>query len=587
MNELQDKYYNAIQNNNFLILNENDLSLGTKNDKSINSIYDLVMVHKTDYTPQGAIKTSLDTNRSEISTISIKIDGELKKYPIVVKSFRDTVHFSLNGSVKSHSYGDWDLTKYAIMMPLAENKDKIIAGTECDLFTKGSVPLNSSAYILCPVSEIESIKQTNPQVNVVGYEGETVSPYVDVFLSKVLGYKYKEPTENSRNWNHGHSEDHNTVFSIINENNWEYTDHNGSKWCREELRLRDTDVLIQVINIIRNDKLLMSENNIQSVFEVISGRLDHSHLFEGYSFLSDLENKETFEEIANSVEAATGINIRVFVDGTKKEPEVYYRDLQKKLAETIIKQLRMEILKEKEQLGTSTEREVIQLQFEKEFGDWQTALSKGVISKDVINGIDLYQILANNDLSTLNQEELSIILNVINVRLGLLSKEAKDKAQHFELKAINPVTPEMSNIIKMGGNFQKTRDGGIHLTFTAPNLSQQLTELSGVNLSEIDEKINMAKSVEEEYELSKQAALVPYVHADEVRYPYMITDCNLTDCKTPKELSDRVLQYANKFIYFYNGEKIVFDQYGNNITDNVTLVEEPQLDDNNYGFGSR
>lgn len=575
MNTLQKRYQEALQSGQVFILTPEDIKFGVSNGKEIKSIDDLVMVHKTNYFPEGAIKTPFDTKKSAQSYVSFDINGEVKEYPITFKNFRDTIHFCLNGSVDSHAYGDWDESKYAIFMPLAQNKDKIVAGTECDLFTKGSVPLNDTAYILCPKDEIAKTKNRNPQVNVVGYEGESVSAYVNVFLAQVLGYKFKEPTENSRCWNSGFGKDAELAVSIIKNNGWTYTDHNGSIWSKEELRLQKIDLLVQVINIINSEKFLYSEENVKNIYDVVYGRLDTHDLFQGYSFGQDLSEDSTFEEICSKVQQATGIDMNTFIDGTHKNDKswYYFGELEKKLTDTIIKQLRMKCLIEKEQLGTLTEKETIQLQFEREFGDWQNALNNGILSKDFISGIATYESLLDRDLSTLSRDEIQIILNVINVKLGLLSKSARDKQQKFNLEFIKEVTPEMSKSFQDVGQYIKVRNAGIYLTFTAPDKTQKFTELSGVNMPELINIINYGKTSDEVYEAEKQIALLPNSHIDEFGMRSVITDCQLSDCQTVKVFGDRIIKYANNFLQFYNGKKIQFDRNGNLIQEPVVFFE--------------
>lgn len=193
--DLKELYEKTIEEGKTFILTEDMIDVGIKNiDKPIRSLDDLVMVHKTNYFPYGAVKTPFETKKTADWPIKCTIDGEEKTYIIPFKSYRNTAHFCLNGAVESHTYGGWDETKYAIFMPLAKNKDKIIAGTECDLFSWGSVPITDNGYILCPKNELDMMREANPTAHIVGYEGTSVSPYVNVFLSNILEYKYKPPT---------------------------------------------------------------------------------------------------------------------------------------------------------------------------------------------------------------------------------------------------------------------------------------------------------------------------------------------------------------------------------------------------------
>lgn len=198
MEDLKEIYEKTRQEGKPFILTEEMLNAGIKNiDKPIKSIEDLVMVHKTNFFPYGAVKTPYETGLSSQRTYECVIDGKEKNFCIPYRVYRNTAHFCLNGAVESHAYGSWDGVKYAILMPLAKNKDKIVAGTECDLFSFGSVPITDNAYILCPKDEMNTMRNANPSAHIIGFEGDFVDPYVNVFLSNILNYKYKMPTENS------------------------------------------------------------------------------------------------------------------------------------------------------------------------------------------------------------------------------------------------------------------------------------------------------------------------------------------------------------------------------------------------------
>ena len=157
------------------------------NSKKIKGISDLVLVHKTDFIPiDGVIKSSRDAG--VLGDANIWINDQ--EYAIDVPSERESVHFCLNGEVTSHTLGNWDESKYAIIIPLEKiDKEIIVGGITVDTYTKGSVQIPQGSYILCPQTEIEKIRSLTKNLNVVGYEGENVTGYANMFLSKVLGYK--------------------------------------------------------------------------------------------------------------------------------------------------------------------------------------------------------------------------------------------------------------------------------------------------------------------------------------------------------------------------------------------------------------
>ncbi len=62
---------------------------------------------------------------------------------------RETIHFALNGPVGNHSYGSWDGTKYAILIPLPLILPRVISIKPVDTWVVGKLQLPSSSEILC------------------------------------------------------------------------------------------------------------------------------------------------------------------------------------------------------------------------------------------------------------------------------------------------------------------------------------------------------------------------------------------------------------------------------------------------------
>lgn len=89
---------------------------------------DLIAVHLTDTFPEdGILRTRFSYDPSII---------------------RDTIHFSINGSVGSHMYGNWDNKRYAILVPLERIKDRIVNYNPVDTFILGDLELSESSWIL-------------------------------------------------------------------------------------------------------------------------------------------------------------------------------------------------------------------------------------------------------------------------------------------------------------------------------------------------------------------------------------------------------------------------------------------------------
>lgn len=108
-NEISEHVSNALdsyhKSNSYHPKDLNDPSI-FKDGKQYIEKKDLVLVHRTNYFPKdGEIKTRLYDNPDLL---------------------RDTIHFSLNGPVRGHIYGNWDNSKYTIIVPLDHVDDNTL-----------------------------------------------------------------------------------------------------------------------------------------------------------------------------------------------------------------------------------------------------------------------------------------------------------------------------------------------------------------------------------------------------------------------------------------------------------------------------
>lgn len=219
-----------------LVLDETDTIID--NEATFDKLDDLVLVHKTMYAPSGdIIKTTGNvgvTKKEQIVVGDRTLDIE---YAIP----RQTVHFSVNGEVISHEAGNWDDMKYAIVIPLVDVPN-ISTFNQVDTFTNGNVDI-SKGYLLCPVNEVEKIKEQNPNLTVIGYKGnisprtgnECVTGIADKLISQ-LGYKHEcflNPSTGGQKW----EDDNDAVKAalLVDEKmNVVRTNHNDSKEGIEE-----------------------------------------------------------------------------------------------------------------------------------------------------------------------------------------------------------------------------------------------------------------------------------------------------------------------------------------------------------------
>ena len=96
-------------------------------------------------------------------------------------------------------YGNWDDCKYAVLIPFDSiSNDKIGYANSVDTFSMGSIHLPKDAWILCPRDEAKNVKYYNPNVHVLGYEGDRALGYPQPFLTQ-LGYRAEDAGQYS--WN--------------------------------------------------------------------------------------------------------------------------------------------------------------------------------------------------------------------------------------------------------------------------------------------------------------------------------------------------------------------------------------------------
>lgn len=575
MIDLKEMYDKAIQEGRQFVLTEEMLNVGIKQiDKTIQSIDDLVMVHKTSYFPNKAIKTPFDTKKFAMKTINCKIDGEDREYKYPIRSYRNTVHFCLNGGVESHAYGRWDDIKYAILMPLSKNKDKIVGGTECDLFSLGSVPITDNTYILCPKEEIDKMKEANPTAHVIGYEGDSISQYVNIFLSNILGYKYKVPTLNSRRWDNGRGIDAENVWKLMNDNGWELTDHNGSKWDINDHIQQSIDLLDGWLKIVIHEKLLYSSSNIDEVKRMIIRRFANIDLITGYGFARSFEKDEEFEIICDRVMKETGIDLSIF-KGTEIQKyfgfSINEEFAQSTMADYIVNELRIRALKEKSQTEELTEEDNFELRYYNEYGEFSN------ITKEEREMLRRLEELHSKSIDELSQEEQATLIDATNFKLKNLNKMFKEN--NFALKYSKGVTQEMSDMMRQVGEYHKPLEPGLYLTATVPNPTDTYSKISGVNIRELNDKINYAKTVAESYSALEQLTNIPNCHLLVFNDSYAIpdiTDFDLKKCKTVADLESSVIKYAEYFSKMVSGQKVAFDTLGNELEYDRSKIIEPQ-----------
>lgn len=242
------------------ILDESDKVI-TNNPRNYSSKDALIGVHKTQYPPiDSKIKTAKEVKKV---TRKKRITINEQEYNYEVNSERDTVHMAMNDEVSSHMYGSWEDCKYAILIPMTDiPNEKIGHATPVDTFTKGSIKLTENSWILCPKGEVEEIKKRNFNVNVVGYEGDSVLGYPQPFLSS-LGYRAEGVGMSS--WGDKRSDE--DFYDLMNKEGIKIGAHTYTHFHEDEKMLREINEAVAICKVLRDNNLVKEKEEIPSVME--------------------------------------------------------------------------------------------------------------------------------------------------------------------------------------------------------------------------------------------------------------------------------------------------------------------------------
>lgn len=226
----------------------------------------LIGVHKTNHSPTAnQMKSAKDANVEY--TKSITINGV--QYEYSYKAVRDTVHMSMNDEVSSHAFGSWDNCPYAILIPFADIPNEKIGSAEpMDTFTRGSIDLTENTWILCPKDEVDKLKQFNPKVHVLGYEGESVQGFPRPFLTQ-LGYRAEEVTM----WNWRDEESVKQFKELMGKEGLETGAHSATYFYENESVLIKINEAVSITKLLRDQHLITKPEDMDDIMQQLAGSL--------------------------------------------------------------------------------------------------------------------------------------------------------------------------------------------------------------------------------------------------------------------------------------------------------------------------
>jgi len=315
------------------ILNTDDITLELNNyDKELTSEKDLILVVATNIAPKSnKILTPCDLEEKYYG--EVKFDKHEKFGIELSKTFHDTIHFCIN------SYFSNEACKYAICIPLKEFKGDIFGGKECDLFAVGSVSLDKHAYVLCPEKEVKELRTKNKKTKIIGFKGNNACIYINKFINLGLGFKYKEPDIEEKEWRKD-TQDKEFIYRVFEKRDWFIGDYQDTPMILEENRKACTEKIIQTLRVIK-DNLLLQELKEDKIRKVLMDTFECGNKEESYSFLIDYSLEKDFNSKFNaSVKRQTGVSLKDVQKWKKDYPIDVQQDLKQLLCEKTIADLK-------------------------------------------------------------------------------------------------------------------------------------------------------------------------------------------------------------------------------------------------------
>ena len=227
----------------------------------------IILIHKTHYAPiSSKIRTVKDVGVYEHE--EYQIAGH--KIPMTIARGRDTIHFAANGEVREHMTGaDWNKCKYAILVPFVEiPKEQYASVFPNDTYTKGSVELTDNCWILVPKGESATVKQNNPNVKVIEYDGDTSFGYAGKMVG-MLGFRPQQIDPGADNgWES--VEDQNKFTEFAGREGFRVGIHHGSLEQYQEKFSRSAQIITHIIKYVEmNPEVLNDPQFVEELTETI------------------------------------------------------------------------------------------------------------------------------------------------------------------------------------------------------------------------------------------------------------------------------------------------------------------------------
>ncbi len=288
------------------IIDESD-NVKLNNPRNYQSRSDLIAIHKMDIMPTGSRLVPV----GEVGvkrTKKINLDGKDYEYSFALD--RKTVHFSMNGEVLAHEAGDWQECHYTVMQPFDEIPiEKVGVMEPNDTYTRGSVDLTKNAWILCPANEIETVRDLNPHVHVVGYKNANANGLVEQFVSQ-LGYHAEGISSNG--WSDVDFKTGQFAFqNIAKRENVNVIQHSNSTDSEDEDFQIATNKVIALVKLIMDNGLVQSPADFERLRPQLDAQADFTNDLHKITSQTAITDQSIID---NSAVVANGRNMQVLAE---------------------------------------------------------------------------------------------------------------------------------------------------------------------------------------------------------------------------------------------------------------------------------
>ena len=288
------------------LLDESDREIFER-PRNYRSKSDLIAVHKMDVMPTGDRLSTVGEEHVQ-KTDTITLDGKAYQYTYELQ--RNTMHVSMNDEVSSHLAGNWDQCQYTVLQPFDEiADDQIGSAVPNDTYTRGGIALSENAWILCPADQVAEVKQQNPNVHVLGYQGENAKGLAAPFLSQ-LGYR----AEKVGQWGWGDQESQQQFHEIMVRKGIQEIQHDNSTDAEDEEFQIATNKVIALIKMLRDENLMQTPQDYLRLKPQLEQQADLAQLLSKVMAPSQVADEIVKHWRNKDAIVAQGQNVRAFVN---------------------------------------------------------------------------------------------------------------------------------------------------------------------------------------------------------------------------------------------------------------------------------